>query len=54
MAWGNLAPCSIDDLAGIVRTRLKRMQYRRDLLDGFIAPPGHRTAMTARRNRKSQ
>ncbi|EST36769.1 hypothetical protein M878_00570 [Streptomyces roseochromogenus subsp. oscitans DS 12.976] len=34
---GNLAPCSIDDLADLVRTRLKRMQYRPDLLDGFIA-----------------
>ncbi|HET6355437.1 MAG TPA: transposase [Streptomyces sp.] len=37
---GNLAPCSIDDLAGLVRTRLKRMQYRPDLLDGFIAGTG--------------
>ncbi|WP_308298705.1 transposase [Streptomyces sp. GESEQ-35] len=37
---GNLAPCSIDDLARLVRTRLKRMQYRPDLLDGFIAVTG--------------
>ncbi|WP_374225353.1 hypothetical protein [Streptomyces sp. AC602_WCS936] len=37
---GSLAPCSIDDLAGLVRTRLKRMQYRPDLLDGFIAEAG--------------
>lgn len=37
---GNLAPCSIDDLAGLVRTRLKRMQYRPDLLDGLIAETG--------------
>ncbi|MFF4731745.1 transposase [Streptomyces mirabilis] len=37
---GNLAPCSIDDLARLVRTRLKRMQYRPDLLDGFIAETG--------------
>ncbi|MPY38919.1 hypothetical protein FNH04_02835 [Streptomyces phyllanthi] len=37
---GNLAPCSIDDLDGLVRTRLKRMQYRPDLLDGFIAETG--------------
>nr|WP_228472850.1 hypothetical protein [Streptomyces cyaneochromogenes] len=37
---GNLAPCSINDLAGLVRTRLKRMQYRPDLLDGFIADIG--------------
>lgn len=25
---GNLAPCSIDDLAGLVRTRLKRVRGR--------------------------
>ncbi|MEU1276740.1 transposase [Streptomyces sp. NPDC005799] len=37
---GNLAPCNIDALAGLVRTRLKRMQYRPDLLDGFIAETG--------------
>ncbi|MEU3343091.1 transposase [Streptomyces sp. NPDC006668] len=37
---GNLTPCGIDDLAGLVRTRLKRMQYRPDLLDGFIAETG--------------
>ncbi|MFD7472381.1 hypothetical protein ACFV8Z_09385 [Streptomyces sp. NPDC059837] len=41
---GNLAPCSIDDLAGLVRTRLKRTQYRHDLLDGFIAETGQITA----------
>ncbi|WP_308299098.1 hypothetical protein [Streptomyces sp. GESEQ-35] len=34
---GNLAPCSIDDLAELVRAHLKRMQYQPDLLDGFIA-----------------
>ncbi len=33
----NLAACSTDQLAAIVKTRLKRMQYRPDLLDGFIA-----------------
>ena len=37
---GNLTPCSIDDLAGLVRTRLKRMQYRPDLLYGLIAETG--------------
>ncbi|MEU9290019.1 hypothetical protein AB0D57_36550 [Streptomyces sp. NPDC048275] len=37
---GNLAPCSIDDLAGLVRTRLKRMRCQPDLLDGFIAETG--------------
>lgn len=36
---GNLAPCSIDDLAGLVSTHLKRMQYRRDLLVGFVPRP---------------
>jgi putative transposase len=41
---GNLAPCSIDDLAGLVRTRLKRTQYRHDLLDGLIAETGLITA----------
>ncbi|MFE7760382.1 transposase [Streptomyces sp. NPDC057438] len=37
---GNLTPCSIDSLVVLVRTRLKRMQYRPDLLDGFIAETG--------------
>ncbi|MFH9424966.1 IS630 family transposase [Streptomyces sp. NPDC017529] len=41
---GNLAPCSIDDLADLARTRLKRMQYRPGLLDGFIAETGLITA----------
>jgi putative transposase len=36
----NLAAASIDQLAGIVRTRLKQMQYRPTLLDGFIAETG--------------
>jgi putative transposase len=34
---GNLAPCSLDELAARARTRLKRMQYQPGLLDGFIA-----------------
>jgi transposase len=33
---GNLAPCSIDELAALARTRLKRMQYQPGLLDGVI------------------
>lgn len=33
---GNLTPCGIDELAGLTRTRLKRMQYQPGLLDGFI------------------
>ncbi|WP_327004321.1 transposase [Dactylosporangium sp. NBC_01737] len=37
---GNLAACSTDQLAVIVRTRLKSMQYRPDLLDAFIAETG--------------
>ena len=38
---GNLAPRGIDALAGLVRTRLRRMQYRSDgLFDGFIAETG--------------
>jgi len=34
---GNLAACGTDQLAAIVRTRLKSMQYRPGLLDAFIA-----------------
>jgi putative transposase len=37
---GNLAACSTDQLAAIVRTRLKSMQYRPALLDAFIAETG--------------
>ncbi len=37
---GNLAPCGIDELSALSRTRLKRMQYQPDLLDGFIAETG--------------
>ncbi|QFZ20588.1 hypothetical protein EKG83_27100 [Saccharothrix syringae] len=36
----NLAPFTIDGLAAAVRTRLKRLQYRPDLLNGFIAQTG--------------
>jgi putative transposase len=37
----NLAPRGIDELAALVKTRLRRMQYRTDgLLDGFIAQTG--------------
>ena len=34
---GNLAARSTDQLAGTVKTLLKRIQYRPDLIDGFIA-----------------
>jgi transposase len=37
---GNLAACSIDQLAGTVRNRLKRIQYRPALIDGFLAQTG--------------
>lgn len=37
---GNLAAFTTDELAALARTRLKRMQYRPDLLDGFIAETG--------------
>lgn len=36
----NLAACTTDQLAALIRTRLKRMQYRPSLLDGFIAETG--------------
>ncbi|MEV0444569.1 transposase [Streptomyces spectabilis] len=37
---GNLAACTTDTLRDLTRTRLKKMQYRPDLLDGFIAETG--------------
>jgi putative transposase len=37
---GNLAACTTDELAALARTRLKKMQYRPDLLDGFITETG--------------
>ena len=37
---GNLAVRSVDHLAPVVKTRLKRMQYRPDLIDGFLAQAG--------------
>jgi transposase len=37
---GNLAACGIDQLAAIVRSRLKSIQYRPVLLDGFIPETG--------------
>ncbi|MFI1204022.1 transposase [Streptomyces sp. NPDC020883] len=36
----NLAPCSIDELAALASTRMKRMQYQPGLLDGFITETG--------------
>ncbi|SET43110.1 transposase, partial [Nonomuraea wenchangensis] len=47
MAWshlkrslGNLAPCTLDELAKVIRSRLKQMQYRASLLDAFLAHTG--------------
>jgi hypothetical protein len=37
---GNLAACTVDALADLTRTRLEKMQYRHDFLDGFIAETG--------------
>ncbi len=37
---GNLAAYGIDQLAAIVRTRLKRIQYRPALIDAFITETG--------------
>jgi putative transposase len=36
----NLAKRNLSQLAALVRTRLKRMQYRPGLLDGFLAGTG--------------
>jgi putative transposase len=37
---GNLAAASVDHLAAVVRNRLKRIQYRPDLLASFLAQTG--------------
>ena len=36
----NLAKQNIDQLTALVKTRLRRMQYRPGLLDGFLAKTG--------------
>jgi hypothetical protein len=36
----NLTKHGIDQLTTLVKTRLKRMQYRPGLLDGFLAKTG--------------
>ena len=36
----NLTEHNIDQLTALVKTRLRRMQYRPGLLDGFLAKPG--------------
>jgi transposase len=37
---GNLAACGIDQLAAIVRSRLKSIQYQPALVDAFIRETG--------------
>ncbi|MDI6099276.1 transposase [Actinoplanes sp. NEAU-A12] len=37
---GNLAPCTIAQLAAIVRSRLKSLEYRPALLDAFLTGTG--------------
>jgi hypothetical protein len=37
---GNLAACTVDQLAGTVRNRLRRIQYRPDLISGFLGQAG--------------
>ncbi|MFI6454492.1 hypothetical protein ACIBF6_23370 [Streptosporangium amethystogenes] len=36
----NFTAHSIDDLASLIKNRLKPLQYRPDLLNGFIAETG--------------
>jgi len=37
---GNLAASGVDQLAAIVKNRLKSIQYRPGLIDGFLAQTG--------------
>jgi transposase len=37
---GNLAACGLDQLAATVKRRLKQIQYRPELIDGFLAQTG--------------
>ena len=37
---GNLAVRNVDQLAAVVKNRLKRIQYRPALIDGFLAQTG--------------
>jgi hypothetical protein len=37
---GNLVACTVDQLAATVKTLLKRIQYRPELIDGFLAQTG--------------
>ena len=37
---GNLAAANVDQLTAIIKNRLKRIQYRPALIDGFLAQTG--------------
>ena len=37
---GNLAACTLDQLAGIIRTRLSRIQHRPGLISAFLGQTG--------------
>jgi transposase len=37
---GNLAAADMDQLAAIIRNRLKRIQYRPAIIEGFLAQTG--------------
>lgn len=37
---GNLAACTLEQLAGTVSSRLRRIQHRPDLISGFLAQTG--------------
>ncbi len=37
---GNLAACTVDQLAGTVRNRLRPIQHRPGLISGFLAQAG--------------
>ena len=40
LSLANLAAVSIDKLEALVRNRLKSLQYRPDILNGFLAETG--------------
>ena len=37
---GNLAAADVDELTAIIKNRLKSIQYRPALIDGFLAQTG--------------
>ena len=37
---GNLAPCTLDELAATVRTRLRSIQHRPGPINGFLGQTG--------------